>query len=86
MTKMRLNRFRLWHDHLPGNHFVLGDSAYIGFHDKCLLTLHRNPHGPQERDFNIRASKIRSKVENVIMLLEHKNANGDFLWRKKTEF
>lgn len=58
-------RFRAWLNNLPENHCILADSAYIGFHDRCL-TLYRNPQGYHEQEFNARASNIRSKVENVI--------------------
>lgn len=58
-------RLRSWLDGLPENYYILGDSAYIGFHDRCL-TLLRSPQDPQDQEFNARASYIRSKVENVI--------------------
>lgn len=57
-------RLRTWLDNLPPNHYILGDSAYMGYHEKCL-TLHRNPSS-QQQHFNLQASRIRSKVENVI--------------------
>ena len=65
---MQLNashRIKTWLDNLPENYHILGDSAYIGYHNKCL-TLFRNPQRAQESEFNRRASKIRSKLENVI--------------------
>ena len=58
-------RFRLWLDALPDNYFVLGDSAYVGFHPK-LLTIHRNPQNNAQRDFNREARLLRVSIENVI--------------------
>ena len=40
----------------------------MGYHEKCL-TLHRNPN-PLQCHFYREASKIRSKVENVIGVQE----------------
>lgn len=58
-------RLRAWLDNLPGNYCILGDSAYLGYHPKCLA-LYRNPQGAQQTEFNRRGSSIRTKVENVI--------------------
>jgi len=57
-------RLRTWLDNLPPNHYILGDSAYLGYHEKCL-TLFRNPNHLQQL-FNNEAARIRTKVENVI--------------------
>ena len=57
-------RLRNWLDNLPPNCYILCDSAYLGYHEKCL-TLYKTPNNLQ-RHFNHQAARIRTKVENVI--------------------
>ena len=58
-------RLRKWLNDLPQEYYIPADSAYIGYHHKCL-TLHRNPQNPDEMEFNNHAKSIRVLVENTI--------------------
>lgn len=57
--------FTFFLNNLPNGYYVLGDPAYIGFHNKVLTTYGGNLN-QQQQQFNFEATRLRSIVERAI--------------------